>query len=56
MCHVNMGYLLSNIAILDYLPTVLRRVSDPYLFFPDPDPAFETGDQSGSGSNPDPGL
>jgi hypothetical protein len=26
-------------------------VSDPYLFFPDPDPALEAGDQSGSGSN-----
>jgi hypothetical protein len=26
------------------------RVSDPYPFFPDPDPAFEAGDQSGSGS------
>ena len=25
-------------------------------FFPDPDPASEAGDQSGSGSNPDPGL
>ncbi len=22
--------------------------SDPYSFFPDPDPAFEAGDQSGS--------
>ncbi len=34
------------------------RVSDPYSFFPDPDPAFEARDQSGSGSgsNPDPGL
>jgi hypothetical protein len=32
------------------------RVSDPYSFFPDPDPAFEAGDQSGSGSNPYPGL
>jgi hypothetical protein len=32
------------------------RVSDPYSFDPDPDPAFEAGDQSGSGSNPDPGL
>ncbi len=30
------------------------RVSDPYSF--DPDPAFEARDQSGSGSNPDPGL
>ncbi len=30
------------------------RVSDPHSFFPDPDPAFEAGDQSGSGSNPDP--
>ncbi len=26
------------------------RVSDPYSFDPDPDPAFEAGDQSGSGS------
>jgi hypothetical protein len=32
------------------------RVSDPYSFDPDPDPAFEAGDQSGSGSNSDPGL
>jgi hypothetical protein len=33
-------------------------VSDPYLFFPDPDPEVEAGDQygSGSGSNTDPGL
>jgi hypothetical protein len=33
-------------------------VSDPYSFFPDPDPEVEPGDQygSGSGSNPDPGL
>ena len=30
------------------------RVVDPYSFFPDPDPEFEAGDQSGS--NPDPGL
>ncbi len=30
------------------------RVSDPHSF--DPDPAFEVGDQSGSGSNPDSGL
>jgi hypothetical protein len=35
---------------------VVGRVSDPYLFFPDPDPAFEAGGQSGSGSNPDLGL
>jgi hypothetical protein len=27
---------------------VTIRVSDPYSFFPDPDPAFEAGDQSGS--------
>jgi hypothetical protein len=27
---------------------LLTRVSDPYSFFPDPDPAFEVGDQSGS--------
>ncbi len=27
-----------------------------YSFFPDPDPEVEAGDQSGSGSNPDPGL
>jgi hypothetical protein len=32
-----------------------NRVLDPYSFFPDPDPAFEAGDQYGSGSNPDPG-
>ncbi len=32
------------------------RVSDPYLFDPDPDPEFEAGDQSGSESDPDPGL
>ncbi len=32
------------------------RVSDPYSFFPDPDPAFEAGDQSVSGSNQDPEL
>jgi hypothetical protein len=30
------------------------RVSDPYSFFPDPDPEVEAGDQYGSGSNPDP--
>jgi hypothetical protein len=40
--------------------TVIIRVSDPYSFYPDPDPdsAFEAGYQSGSGSrsNPDPGL
>jgi hypothetical protein len=24
------------------------RVVDPYSFFPDPDPEFEAGDQSGS--------
>jgi hypothetical protein len=35
---------------------VSDRVLDPYSFFPDPDPAFEAGDLSGSGSNPDPGL
>ncbi len=29
---------------------VLSRVSGPYSFYPDPDPAFEAGDQSGSGS------
>ncbi len=38
------------------LVLLLSRVSDPYSFDPDPDPAFEAGDQSGSGSNPDPGL
>jgi hypothetical protein len=32
------------------------RVSDPYSFDPDPNPAFEAGDQSGSGLDPDPGL
>jgi hypothetical protein len=31
-------------------------VSDPYSFFPDPDPEVEAGGQYGSGSNPDPGL
>jgi hypothetical protein len=39
--------------------TELRSgVSDPYSFYPDPDPHFEAGDQygSGSGSNPDSGL
>ncbi len=37
---------------------VVPRVSDSYSFFPDPDPAFEAGGQSGSGSgyNPDPGF
>jgi hypothetical protein len=35
-----------------YVPET--RVSDPCSFFPDPDPAFEAGDQSVSGSNPDP--
>ncbi len=33
---------------------VVGRVSDPHSFDPDPDPAFEAGDQSGS--NPDPRL
>jgi hypothetical protein len=37
---------------------VLDSVSDPYSFFPDPDPEVEAGDQYGSGygsgSNPDP--
>ncbi len=32
------------------------RVVDPYLFFPDPDPASYDRHQSGSGSSPDPGL
>ncbi len=31
-------------------------VSDPYSFFTDPDPEDPDGGQSGSGSNPDPGL
>ncbi len=31
-------------------------VSDPYSFFPDPDPEVGAGGQYGSGSNPDPGL
>jgi hypothetical protein len=33
---------------------VFASVSDPYSFFTDPDPEFETGDQYGSGSNTDP--
>jgi hypothetical protein len=37
---------------------VTISVSDPYSFFPDPDPEVEAGDQygSGSGSNTGPGL
>ncbi len=34
----------------------LTSVSDPYSFFPNPDPEVEAGDQYGTGSNPDPGL
>ena len=38
----------------------VSSVSDPYSFFPDPDPEVEAGGQYGSGygsgSNPDPGL
>jgi hypothetical protein len=30
--------------------TLIPTVSDPFSFDPDPDPAFEAGDQSGSGS------
>ncbi len=39
-------------------PVIKSSVSDPYSFFPDPDPEVEAGDQYGSesGSNPDPGL
>jgi hypothetical protein len=38
--------------------TSTARVVDPYLFFPDPDPEYDVGDQYGSGfgSNTDPGL
>ncbi len=36
------------------VPVLTSRVSDPHSFDPDPDPAFEAGDRSGSGSNPDP--
>jgi hypothetical protein len=43
---------------MDYitLPAHKTSVSDPYLFFTDPDPEVEAGDQigSGSGSNPNP--
>jgi hypothetical protein len=37
-------------------PGVKNSVSDPYSFFPDPDPEDPDGGQYGSGSNPDPGL
>ncbi len=30
--------------------TVYGSVSDPYSFFPDPDPEVEAGNRSGSGS------
>jgi hypothetical protein len=48
--------VISYLYTVDTVFRVLIRVSDPYSFFPDPDPAFEAGDQSGSGSDPDPGL
>jgi hypothetical protein len=40
----------SQFSLLIIVPSF--RVSDPYSFYPDPDPdpAFEAGDQSGSGS------
>ncbi len=40
----------------DLLQPVVIRVADPHSFNPDPDPAFQAKYQSGSGSNPDPGL
>jgi hypothetical protein len=44
------------VVLIAALTAVLTSVSDPYSFFPDPDPEFEAGDQYGSGSNPDSGL
>ncbi len=39
---------------------IFSSVVDLYSFFtdpdPDPDPEYDVGDQSGSGSNTDPGL
>jgi hypothetical protein len=46
--------LLFTIFNLLCLVRLSSRVVDPYSFFPDPDPEFKAGDQSGS--NPDPGL
>jgi hypothetical protein len=49
-------FKLSDFSACPFLGVLLNIVSDPYSFFPDPDPEFEAGDQYGSGSNPDPGL
>ncbi len=49
--------LTANAKVETVLSSILAsRVVDPYSFFPDPDPEFEAGDQSGSGSNPESGL
>jgi hypothetical protein len=57
LSRIAVGYLETNGRSGNENSSRLRdSVSDPYSFFPVPDPEVEAGDQYGSGSNPDPGL